>query len=346
VTSEPLNAREREILKLLINYYIATAEPVGSRVLAQKYPIGLSPATIRNTMQDLEEMGLVSQPHTSAGRVPTDMGYRTFVDQILTPEPISDQDAEALREHVTAEGAHAVEELLEKTTRVLASISSELGVTLAPRFDQGILTRVELVPVAKNKVLLILMVKEGLARTLLLEVDTELQEAILEQTSGLLNERLTGVRIGDLRKNLAQRVKDLPGADARLIKMFVDSAEAILSIPGEHALRLEGTINLLDKPEFKDHEKLAGLIHMLEEKTSLVELLQKKQIGEGIVITIGREIQLSAAEPCAMVTSSYKAGRVSGTIGIIGPKRMNYARLVTLVETTAKLLSQQLKKMF
>ena len=346
MVTEQLHPREREILKLLIEYYIATAEPVGSRILAQKYPIGLSPATIRNTMQDLEEMGLVRQPHISAGRVPTDLGYRMFVDQILAPEPISGKDAEALHEQIVVEGSHAVEELLEKTTRALALISSELGVTLAPRFEQGILTRIELVPVAENKILLIIMLKEGLARTLLLEVDAQLQETVIERTAQLLNERLAGVKIGDLRKSFGDRVKDLAGTDARLIKMFVDASEAILNMPGPQALRLEGTINLLDKPEFKDHEKLAGLIHMLEEKTSLVELLQKKEIGEGIVITIGKEIQLSAAEPCAMVTSPYKAGRVSGTIGIIGPKRMNYARLVTLVETTAELLSQQLKKMF
>jgi heat-inducible transcriptional repressor len=200
--------------------------------------------------------------------------------------------------------------------------------------------------VAKNKVLLIIMVKEGLARTLLLEVDAELDESIIDYTAQLLNERLAGAKIGDLRKNLAERVKDLPGADARLIRMFVDASDSLLSTAGAQALRLEGTVNLLGKPEFKDHEKLAGVIHMLEEKTFLVELLQKKEIGEGIVITIGKEIQLTAAEPCAMVTSPYKAGRVSGTIGIIGPKRMNYARLVTLVETTAKLLSRQLKKMF
>jgi len=146
MSEKSLNIREREILQLLIEHFVATAEPVGSRVLAQRYPIGLSPATIRNTMQDLEEMGLVHQPHTSAGRVPTDHGYRTFVDQLLQPMPISDADVETLREQISAEGSNAMENLLEKTTRVLARISSELGMALAPQFDQGILTHVELVP--------------------------------------------------------------------------------------------------------------------------------------------------------------------------------------------------------
>lgn len=340
------NEREQEILRLLIEHYVSTAEPVGSRILAQKYPIGLSPATIRNTMQDLEEMGLVKQPHTSAGRIPTDKGYRMFVDQLLKPQPISGQDAETLREQMVFEGSTAVDDLLEKTTRVLASISSELGVTLAPRFDKGILSHIDLVPVAENKILMIIMVKSGLARTLLVEVDVDLKDSVIEQTAHVLNERLAGLTIGELHQNLKERVKDLTGADARLIKMFVDASDTLLSSPGTASLRLEGTTNLVGKPEFKDHEKLAGLIQILEERTPLIELLQKKDVGEGIVITIGKEIQLSAAEPCAMVTSPYEAGRVSGTIGIIGPKRMNYGRLVTLVETTAKLLTKQLKKMF
>lgn len=344
MTFDSLNEREQEILKLLIEHYVTTAEPVGSRILAQKYSIGLSPATVRNTMQDLEELGLVKQPHTSAGRIPTDKGYRTFVDQLLELRPISGKDAETLREHISAEGATAVEDLLEKTTRVLASISRQLGVTLAPRFDEGILSHVDLIPVAHNKILLILTVKSGLARTLLVEVDVELKDSIIEHTAQLLNERLSGIKIGELYQNLKERVKDLAGADARLLKMFVNASDTLLSGPG--TLRLEGTTNLVGKPEFKDHDKLAGVIQMLEERTSLVELLQQKGIGEGIVITIGKEINLSEAEPCAMVTSPYHAGRVSGTIGIIGPKRMNYGRLVTLVETTAKLLSRQLKKMF
>jgi len=297
-------------------------------------------------MQDLEELGLIKQPHTSAGRIPTDEGYRTFVDRLLELQPISDKDANTLREQITAEGSSAVEELLEKTTRVLASISQQLGVTLAPSFDQGILTHVDLIPVARNKILLILMVKSGLARTLLVEVDVELKESIIERTSLLLNERLSGSKIGDLHKNLEEKVKDLVGVDARLLKMFVNASDTLLSVGETGTLRLEGTTNLVGNPEFKDHEKLVGVIQLLEERTSLVQLLQQKGIGEGIVITIGKEINLSEAEPCAMVTSPYRAGRISGTIGIIGPKRMNYGRLVTLVETTARLLSKQLKKMF
>ncbi len=341
-----LNDREREILRLLVEHYVQTAEPVGSRVLSQKYALGLSPATIRNTMQDLEERGLVKQPHTSAGRVPTDMGYRVFVDQLLKPQPISGPEEDALRELISAEGSHAVEELLSKTTSVLATISHELGVTLAPRFDQGVFSNVELVQVASNKILLIITVKSGLVRTLLVEADISIEDTVIDRTARLLNERLAGVTIGELQANLGERVKDLSGADARLIRMFVDASDSLLSVPAPEALKLEGTTNLVGKPEFKDHAKLAGIIQMLEQREALVEMLQNSDVGEGIVITIGKELKDTNAEPCAMVTSPYTAGRVSGTIGIIGPKRMNYARLVTVVETTARLLTKQLKKMF
>ncbi len=343
---EELNDREQEILKFLIEHYISTAEPVGSRVLSQKYGLGLSPATVRNTMQDLEEHGLVKQPHTSAGRIPTDEGYRTYVDHLLQRVPLPWSDARALEKQLSGEGLKVVDDLLEKTTRVLASISRQLGVTLAPRFNEGILYRVELIPVASKKVLLILTVKSGLARTLLLEMDIALREDVISRTSQLLNERLSGWKIGDLYKDIEERVKDLEGADARLIRMFVDASDSLLLGAEPNALRTEGTSNLLINPEFQDYQKLTQVIQMIEERSSLVDLLQKNDIGEGIVITIGKEIKLSAAEPCAMVTAPYTAGRVSGTIGIIGPKRMNYGWLSSLVEATANLLTKQLRKIF
>jgi heat-inducible transcriptional repressor len=170
---ENLSERERLVLQSLINHYIATAEPVGSRSVAQKFRLGISPATVRNTMQDLEEMGLITHPHTSAGRVPTDKGYRVFVDSMMGLEALTPSEEDQIRREICADYA-AVEDILEQTARVLATVSRQLGVTIAPRFDQGVLTSINLIPVAEKKILVILAVKHGLVRTVLLEAESSI----------------------------------------------------------------------------------------------------------------------------------------------------------------------------
>jgi len=340
---ESLNDREREILKALVNYYVATAEPVGSRAIATKYKMGISPATIRNTLQDLDELGLVEQPHTSAGRIPTDKGYRVYVDSLVQPEMLSETEEKKLRKEIIVDYA-VVDELLEQTSRVLASISQQLGVTIAPRFDQGILTRIELIPVAEKKILVILAVKSGLIRTILLEADSSLADKSLEETARILNERLCGLSLGQIKNSFPERIKDTSPADPKLIKLFLDSAENILSFPEMEQIHLGGTTNIVSQPEFKDRGKLKTFIEFLEEKRILAELVSSQGIKEGISITIGKENERGEMQYCSMVTSTYKAGKLKGTIGVIGPTRMPYAKLISLVDYTARILSETLSK--
>lgn len=340
---ENLTQREKAVLQSLINYYIATAKPVGSRLVANKYKLGISPATIRNTMQDLEEMGLVTHPHTSAGRVPTDKGYRVYVDTLLEPVELTDSEAEQIRSEIMIDYA-AVEDLLEQTSRVLGVISNQLGVTIAPRFDQGILTHIDLVPAAEKKILVVLAVKHGLVRTVLLEAESSLKTETLEKTASILNERLCGLTLGEIKTSMDQRLKEASNADSKLIKIFLESGENLLNFSEADQVHLGGTTNIVDQPEFKDKEKLRGLMELFEEKRLLAELVSAKGIKEGITITIGKEIERGEMQSCSLVTSSYKAGKVAGTIGVIGPTRMRYAKLVSLVDYTAKLLSDILSR--
>ena len=340
---EKLTQREKAVLQSLIDYYIATATPVGSRLIANKYKLGISPATIRNTMQDLEEMGFVTHPHTSAGRVPTDKGYRVYVDTLLEPEELTNSEEKQIKSEILVDYA-AVEDLLEQTSGVLASISNQLGVTIAPRFDQGILSRINLIPVAEKKILVVLAVKHGLVRTVLLEAESNLKTETLEKTASILNERLCGLTLGELKDSMEQRLKETPTADPKLIRVFLESSENLLNLPETEQVHLGGTTNIVDQPEFKDREKLRSLIELIEEKRLLAELVSAKGIKNGITITIGKEIERGEMQSCSLVTSSYKAGRVSGTIGIIGPTRMRYAKLVSLVDYTAKLLSDILSR--
>jgi heat-inducible transcriptional repressor len=340
---EGLTEREKTILQSLIDCYIAMATPVGSRVIANKYKLGISPATIRNTMQDLEEMGLISHPHTSAGRVPTDKGYRVYVDTLLEPVELTPSEEEQIKSEILVDYA-AVEDLLEQTSRVLANVSNQLGITIAPRFDRGILTRINLIPVAEKKILVVLAVKHGLVKSVLLEAESNVKTEALDKAANILNERLCGLTLGEIKNSMEQRLKDDSTADPKLIKLFLDSRENLLNFPETEQLHLGGTTNIVDQPEFKDREKLKSLIELIEEKRLLAELVSAKGIKNGITITIGKEIERGEMQSCSLVTSSYRAGKVSGTIGVIGPTRMRYAKLISLVDYTAKLLSEILSK--
>ncbi len=340
---ENLSERERRILELLIAHYIQTADPVGSRVIASRYNLGISPATVRNTLQDLEEMGLLEQPHTSAGRVPTDSGYRVYVDQMLQPEPLSEEERKKIKREISADPA-AVNRILDQTSRLLANLTHQLGLSVAPSFERGILTRIELVPVAERKILVIVAVKGGLARSILLEVDARLEPVALEETRRVLNERLCGRSLGEIRATLEERFKDVYEGDARLIKLFLDHSEALLHASPPEQIHLEGTANILRQPEFRDQQKVSALIDFLEEKKSLVEVISAKGIQEGIVITIGKETDRDETKNLSMVTSTYQVGDLKGTIGVIGPTRMPYSKLVSIVDYTAQLLTEILSE--
>lgn len=340
---ESLSERERLVLRSLISHYVATAEPVGSRAVAQKYRLGISPATVRNTMQDLEEMGLITHPHTSAGRVPTDKGYRLYVDSMMGPEALTASEEDQIRREICADYA-AVEDILEQTALVLATVSKQLGLTIAPRFDSGILTSINLIPVAEKKILVVLAVKHGLVRTVLLEAESSVDVKSLEKTADVLNEKLSGLTLGEIKESIDLRLKETSPADARLIKLFLDSTDSLLDLTEPDQMHLGGTTNIVDQPEFKDREKLRSLIEVLEEKKLLAELISAKGIKEGISITIGKEMERGEMQSCSLVTSPYKAGKVRGTIGIIGPTRMRYSKLASMVEYAAKLLSDVLSR--
>jgi heat-inducible transcriptional repressor len=341
-----LNEREKQILKALIDYYIASAQPVGSWVLARKYRLRLSPATIRNTIKDLENMRLVSQPHTSAGRVPTAKGYRLYVDYLLRPEKLSKADIEIIQNNITKDYA-GIEQVLEQTSRVLGNVSRQLGIAISPRFESGVLTRLELIPVAECRVLVVLAMKYGLARTILLEVEADLPEKALNETAAVLNERLGGLTISEIRSTIKERLAAQTIGDPKLIKMFIDSADELLRISEDFDVHLGGTKHILRQPEFKDPRRIRELIDLIEARETVYELFARDEDGEGIRVAVGvskphRSSHGFNVEELSMLSSSYLAGKWRGTLGIIGPLRMPYSRLVGIVDFTAKRLSEVL----
>ncbi|MCK4655838.1 MAG: heat-inducible transcription repressor HrcA [candidate division Zixibacteria bacterium] len=340
---DKLSDRERQVLAALIDHYVKSAQPVGSRVLANRYKLGVSPATIRNTLQDLEELGLVTQPHTSAGRIPTDLGYRIYVDLMLKPEQLSAGEKQKIDDEITS-AFTPIDQILEQTSRILAEVSSQLGVSTSPEFDRAVLTKMEMIPVAERKLLVVIAVRSGLVKTILMEVDSDLSSSMVVETSGLLNEKLVGLTLGEIRRTISDRFKDVRLGDPRLLRVFTESVNA-LSVEGEgDSLHVGGTPNMLRQPEFRDREILDQLLGVLESKQPLADMVSSASLKDGVVVTIGKEANIGNFEMCSMVTSTYSAGRSKGTIGVIGPTRMKYSKLVSIVDYTAKLLSKLLSE--
>ncbi|HEQ98026.1 MAG TPA: heat-inducible transcription repressor HrcA [candidate division Zixibacteria bacterium] len=338
-----LSARELQVLNALIDCYIKTAEPVGSRKLATKYNLGVSPATIRNTLQDLEEMGLVYQPHTSAGRIPTEVSYRIYVDNIMQIRPLTNKEKAQIARELTS-GNKAIDQILEQSCRVLSEVSMQLGVSMAPRFTEGILTHLDLVPVGENRLLVVAAVKSGLVRSVVMEVDSVVNPKMVQETADILNERLSGLTLGQIIDTIHDRFRDVSYGDPKLIKLFTESAENIFTPQTDKDLHLMGTPNITSQPEFKDPKRLQELISLIEERQKIVSSLNAAAIYEGVVVTIGKEANLGMLDGCSMVTSTYRAGKTTGTIGVIGPTRMEYSKLMSIVDYTSKVLSRILSK--
>jgi len=336
---ENLSDREKLVLSNLIQYYISSADPVGSRVIATKFKMGVSSATIRNTLQDLEELGLVLQPHTSAGRIPTDLGYRVYVDYMLKPEQLTETEKERIKTSILKEG-RGVNEILGQTCKVLSRITHQLGMTIGPRFDEGLLRRIDLIPISDERIMAVVVVESGLARSVIVEVEASVTETQLREVEQALNERLSGLTLGEIRRSISERLAGVSG-DGRLIKLVIDSGDKIWSDQDAGDVRLSGTENLLLQPEFSQADNMSSIVRLLEDGRALREFI-REATEDGLIITIGKENRFDQIINCSLVTSTYRVGKITGRIGIIGPTRMEYSKLVSLVDYTARTITDML----
>ncbi len=338
-----LNSRERTILAAIVQDYIARKTPIGSRTLAKDFDLGVSPATIRNTMMDLEDKGFIGQPYTSAGRVPTDMGYRHYVSNIMTPEPLSEADKAAIRSKLTCEDL-TTDSILEQTTKILSLISNQLGILLAPSFDQGIFNHLDLVYVGGSRVMLILTIQSGLLKTVVMQLDVELSDDALFDTKQVLNERLFGLTVEEIRTSVKVRLADVCQGNPQLIKLIVSKAEALFQFDDESLdLRYMGTTNLLGQPEFFDVERLKSFMEILDERRKLVKILKNLENNDGVTIIIGKENRELGLDFCSILATQYSIGNIKGIISIVGPTRMSYSRLISLIKYTSSLLEDVLE---
>lgn len=341
---ESLNERELLVLEAVIRTYVETAEPAGSRTVTRRFELGISPATVRNTMSDLEEKGYLFHPHTSAGRMPTDRAYRLYVDSLLG-QPRQPVETLSLRKELESGERAGVELLLRRAAQVLGLLTQELGIAIAPRIEDVVLERVELVTVAHGKILLVMTLRGAGVRTVFVDVPADLPPATLVAVAQVMNERLAGATLRDVRSSLGARLRDTalptePGA-ADLLNIFVQSADEWFSVSGgSDSIHLGHASVLAEQPEFQTGSRLRNLIE-LTERTDLLKSELAGRIGaDGLKITIGAEHQDPALADFTVITSEYRIGNLRGVIGVIGPTRMPYDRVISMVESTSTLVSE------
>src|SRR5687768_12066696 len=343
-----LNERERRVLEAVIQSYVETAEPAGSRNISRRFGLGVSPATIRNTMSDLEEKGYLFHPHTSAGRIPTDKAYRVYVDSLLQVPNLTSQDRDRLHEQLHREGKSAIETILRRAAQSLGVLTQELGVALGPRLDRTVLQKLELVRLSSERLLMVLTLTGGAMRTIYVEVRGEVADSALAEVSAVLNERLAGLEIREIRASLGTRLRDASaGAEAHeLLNIFVQEGEQLFesAIPfGEEQVVLGQASVLAEQPEFSTGEGLRRLIDLTETRHVLGDFLRRRSEHQGISITIGNEHEDPRLENWTVVTAEYKAGPLTGVIGVIGPTRMPYDKVISLVSHTSRLVTDLLE---
>ncbi|MCL1911404.1 MAG: heat-inducible transcriptional repressor HrcA [Leptospirales bacterium] len=337
-----LDERESAILRALVYDYIMTGKPVGSRSFVQKYQFSISPATMRNIMADLEQIGYLQQPHSSSGRIPTDKGYRYYVDSLLEKYRSFNEDV-SIKEDILSREMQ-FEKLFDSITKMLSNESRYAGVMLTPAPYFAVMKRIELIPLDPKDVLVIMVERTGMVFTRKVKISDTLTYDSLHEFSRYLNSELCGYPLQEIKERVIKELRSgqKPGGN----NLALDIAE--LSIVGESnsMLHIDGIENLLKIPEMIEKDHLDSLLHIIEEKNILKDILELAMRFDGIQTMIGNEIESSYVKGCSIVTSSYKIGNKNvGVIGVLGPTRMDYEKVVPLVDYTGKIVSDLLTKM-
>lgn len=333
----PLSDRELRVLEAVIQVYVQTAEPAGSQTIAKRFGLGVSPATIRGTMSELEEKGYLYHPHTSAGRIPTDRAYRLYVDNLIRLRPPSEQERSALEAQLPAPRGE-VEEILHRAARVLSVLTEELGVAVAPALDLVQLERLELVPVSSDRLLLVFSLRSGVMRTIFVQVPSTIAGEVVHNVGRTLNERLAGLTLREIRDSLPDRLRDAaPGGAASLLNIFIEEGDEIFDLSPREGLVLGSASRLVEQPEFASNERMRELLALTERRELLRQALESHRRG-GLTITIGGENLDPKLSDFTLVTSSYRVGGTSGVIGVLGPTRMPYDKIIGLVDHTTRLV--------
>ncbi|PKO42242.1 MAG: heat-inducible transcriptional repressor HrcA [Betaproteobacteria bacterium HGW-Betaproteobacteria-4] len=335
-----LDDRARTLLKTLVEHYIADGQPVGSRALSKYSGLDLSPATIRNVMADLEEAGFVASPHTSAGRIPTARGYRLFVDRLLTVQPLEARQMGEMKESL-----HGLpnSQIISSASQLLSSLSNFAGVVIAPRRQASRIRQIEFLSLSEKRILLIIVTTDGDVQNRIVSSDKAYSPSELVSAGNYLTQNFAGLDFEQIRQRLASEIQQLREDIKPLMALALDAGDAAMA-ENSAPYVISGERNLLDVEELSSNMKrLRELFDLFEQRSSLVRLLDISNRAEGVQIFIGGESGIAPLDECSVIAAPYSVdGRIVGSVGVIGPTRMAYERVIPIVDITARLLSSAL----
>lgn len=348
VSADTLDARSKELLLLIIRTHLTTGEPVGSRTISKMTSEGLSAATVRNIMFDLEEAGYLEQPHTSAGRVPTDKGYRYYVDHILGQTRISESDEHTIQREMLSEHWPSADQIMARASHLLSHLSESVGIVISPSIARDPIKHVEFLRLNDGRILVITVSRAGLVKDRLVRVTEQFEQSELDRTARYLNENFSGLTLAAIHAELLRRMQEERALYDRLLQNAILICDRGLSEEQETETEVfvDGASNILGRRDFADVERLRELLRLFEEKRRLVELLNEcvsQDFQPPVGVRIGSENRLPGLRSCAVVTASYSFGnQVVGTLGVVGPMRMEYARTINVVSYVARMLERVL----
>lgn len=338
-----LDERKRRILQAIVDDYVTTAEPVGSRALARKCGLGISPATIRNEMSDLELLGFLEQPHTSAGRIPSPRGYRFYVDCLLAPPKISENEISLITNWYEAR-VKSIEEVFLETARIISRVTRNVSLVTAPTFTKSSFKYLQFLPLDDSRAIVVVVTDAGFVENKVIDIPEGTSFPDLQQIAAGINRRLAGLDFDLIKSSLLGEIKQDLLTDPALFETALAVLRQALAVEKSERVYLGGTTQLLSQPEFRDVDKIKELLAMLEEEQLLSDILHMKD-SDGVVVTIGQENKYSGIRDCSVVQATYRVdGQVIGTLAVLGPTRMEYGKIMSVLEFMHNHLGEILKK--
>lgn len=338
-----MDERKKKILRAIVQDYISTAEPIGSRTISRKFDLGISPATIRNEMADLEELGLLEQPHTSAGRVPSDAGYRYFVDCLMEPLRITEEER-GIIERETAKRISEIQEVITHTSKLLSQLTNLTSIVLGPQKGKGAFNQMHFLPYQPGQAIMVVVKENGAVENHIVEIGESITVEELQHIASVFNQKMRGQTLTQVKKGLLHEIYSELTKQRSMIDNALAMLETILGDEEEkERIYLGGTLNMLNQPEFRDLDKVKSLFKVFEEDDRLKKLIHPGQ--EGLSVTIGGENTLKEFQDCSVISATYRVnGETIGAVGVLGPTRMDYAKAMAIVDFMTRSLSEILSR--
>ncbi|WP_379966128.1 heat-inducible transcriptional repressor HrcA [Ectobacillus sp. sgz5001026] len=335
-----LSERQLLVLQIIIDDFIHSAQPVGSRTLSKKKEITFSSATIRNDMADLEELGYIEKTHSSSGRVPSEKGYRFYVDHLLAPQHLPHDEIVQVR-NIFTEKMLEMENIAQQSAQILSDLTNYTAIVLGPKVTENKLKRVQIIPLGNDTAVAIIVTDSGHVQSKTITIPVSMHMNDLEKMVNILNEKLAGILLSDLHHKLYQEIAYVLRQNVQNYDQIMQLLDGTLTLPISEKLYFGGKTNILTQPEFNDINKVRSLLNMIEHEQEFYHLLRNKKVG--IQVKIGHENNSSAIEDCSLITATYSLeDELLGTFAILGPTRMNYSRVISILD----LFSSQLSNVF